>query len=236
MLSFRTFTISFFFLFPAALSAQMFSVVESDRRVRNEFQTAGFTIQPTTFTFTGTASPNLARYDFDNTVYGARYDFDALRFQLVFGSSVGPSEGSLFNVNIEFLPAFTLAGNRYVRLQGRAGFDTGLFRFRPGESIDELSYSTGSLAAGLQVEIQPIERIHFSAGVNRFLGFMSRNRGLENGNVKTWQIPVALHFHDFLWGRGVSFGYMLIDSKFNGQSDAFDYQLKNRQFFIGINF
>lgn len=218
-------------------TAQMFSVQNAPSSSREEITYISIGIEPAALRFRGQATSTTQRFDFaDGNIVRAQYDAENLVIRAGFGSNLGNQDAGYFSVGATLMPYFNLAGNNWFTLEAQAGFETDFTRIRPSGAVRELTWSTGSLGAGIRASLKPAQWISVSGGITRTVGFLTRDYGIEGGVTRSLNVPLTLHFRELFGANGVTLGMFIHRIDFDNDSNEYRYDWFGRQFFLGINF
>jgi hypothetical protein len=222
---------------PTLVSAQMFSV-NTARDFRTEKTSSlGLYYDLVSFEYAGTndLSP---RFDFQNSTNRIHYENEFASFGLILANKLGEYSGSLFSIYGSLSPTVTVSESRWHQFDIPITFSTEYMRIRSATNVitEELLWSTLGVGVGPSLALKYSSRVELRGGVSVSRAMLTRNNGIENGNVKGLVVPIRFKINDIFGGYGITVGYQFSNFRYRVESGRYDYNRQGDGWIIGVNF
>ncbi|SMO61822.1 hypothetical protein [Gracilimonas mengyeensis] len=233
--------LSFIFILPAEVHAQMFSVDDENRRQANPFSPyVRGGVRIIDFAYQGNASTTSGipadRFAFTGTA--AHLGFESGGFSLsasLGNNATGIDDVKYFDLNLNFSNAFFLIREPRFAAGFPIQLGSKLTNVNRDDINDNFSQTNLSIGGGGILSVYVPQRFSITANFMPHYGFSTARGGLFGGSVFSLTGEARVNFLNLIFGRNVSLGYNYDFDSYNIDGEDLDYDFTGHTITLGIS-
>ncbi|TVQ67388.1 MAG: hypothetical protein EA360_02485 [Balneolaceae bacterium] len=241
--SFRLLLLSILFLillFPAASTAQMFSIDNPEPRREQTLGTksmAGLSWEPASFSFWGDPADNNELLDFNNSILRFRLDSPSLVISLGFGGNITGMDGTSFlGVNARLLNNLGIIRRPDFQFGIPIQLTSDLTRVRLDDTDTEFQQSSLIFGSGLFSNVKLSDRFSLNIAATPNYGFSFSQGNFFGGSLFRFDGKTLLFIHNLFGESDLTLGYHFDYRRYDIDGNIYDYDFTSHSITLGIAF
>ncbi|MEP1152711.1 MAG: hypothetical protein ABJH08_13370 [Balneola sp.] len=226
-------------LFPASLTAQMFSVgasSEVQQKATSNYFRLGF--GPVDFSYShepGSVLPQN-RLDFNSPAVIISFESPGLTASMSFVNKLtGADDERFLHLNLQYTNRFAFVRSSYFQLGIPLRLQTSLLSVQKEQLNNDFGQTVLGVGAGAFTSFSIPEKVVLSLEGIPSYGFSSSSGGLFGGSNKALTAKARLDFLNLLFGRTISLGYDYKISVYDLDNNEYDYDMNYHLLTIGLS-